>query len=60
MRHTVPEVNWPRALAGMIREAEDNDTIVCRSEDQKELAERAHARMCPEKHLTFVVKPEVT
>lgn len=51
----VTNANWTTELANAIKTAEDGDKIVVSSNDKKELAERALARMCPEKQITFVV-----
>lgn len=56
MKHTVPAANWTTFLAEFIRTAEDGDTIEVHTEAMRELAHRAHWRMCPEKNLTFVVQ----
>ena len=58
MKHEIPVLNWHMALPKIINDANDGDTIICRTEDQKELAQRAAGRMCPDKHLSFCVPPE--
>jgi hypothetical protein len=55
-KHTVPVGNWHTALAALIREAASGDEIVVHNEAQRELAQRAKARMCPEKTLTFSIE----
>ncbi len=41
------------ALAATIKNADDGDTIFCHSDGMRQMAERAHARMCPDKTLVF-------
>lgn len=54
-RHVIPEINSHTALSDAIRLAHAGDTIACRTEAMKEMGERAHARMCPDKRLEFEV-----
>lgn len=49
MEYTIPQANWTMALADLIEKSNDSDVIIVHSEEQKELAERAKSRMCPEK-----------
>ncbi len=51
-RHVVDKTKY---LPNAITFAQDGDTIECRTETMRELAERAHARMCPDKRLAFEV-----
>lgn len=54
--HYVPQGNWHMALADAIEQCQDGDTIVVHNHSMKELAERAHARMCPDKSIVFQIK----
>lgn len=56
MKHTLPVANWTTALADLIRDCADGDTIAVSNEDQKELGERAKARMCPGKSIAFEIE----
>ena len=59
MDHEIPEVNWAQKLAGIVSYAVSGDTVLCHSNAQAELGERARKRLCPSKVLTFrVVKEE--
>lgn len=53
MTHTLPIINWHTVLAEIINKANDGDTIICQTDNKKELAERAASRMCPDKKLSF-------
>lgn len=55
MEYTIPQANWTRALADLTEKSNDGDVIIVHSEEQKELAERAKSRMCPEKKVEFRV-----
>ncbi len=48
---------WTTKLANAIKDAADGDSIQVESEAGVELGRGALARMCPEKKLSFVVKP---
>lgn len=54
-KHSIPITNWTHHLADTIEAAQAGDTIEVASEDVRELAKRAHQRMCPDKALVFVV-----
>lgn len=43
-------------LANAIREANPGDVIVVHTDAMKEMGERAHARMCPDKDIIFRVE----
>ena len=58
MQYIVSTGDSARALADLIRKAQAGDVIVMRSEAMKDLAERAKAMMCPEKHIVFKVEKE--
>ena len=49
----IPKANWHMALAAAIEHAPDGEIIHVRTKSQAELGKRAHARMCPNKTLTF-------
>lgn len=53
MRHEIAPADWHLKLSNAIRTAGDGDTIICHTESMRALAERARARMCPDKLLTF-------
>ena len=53
MRHEIDHENWHLKLSNAIRTSVNGDTIVCHNDTMRELAERAHIRMCPDKILTF-------
>ena len=53
MRHQIPRANWHMVLADAIDKAEPGDTIVCHTEEMRELGLQARARMCPDKELIF-------
>ncbi len=55
MEHRITESNWATQIAAALKSAADGDTIVVPTEAAKQLAERAKARMCPDKRLTIVV-----
>lgn len=55
MKHTVPVSNWHTALIETIHRAQDGDTIVVHTDAMRELGERARARICPSKNITFEV-----
>jgi hypothetical protein len=54
----IPAVNWTRHLVDAIRNAKPGETtrIIVRSHEERELGLRAHARMCPEKNVEFVIQ----
>ena len=54
----IPTDNWAIYLANAIRNAESGKitTIVVRSHKERELGIQAHARMCPEKNVRFVIQ----
>lgn len=54
--HMIPKAGWPTALANTIDECEGGDTIIVHTEAMFELGQIAHARMCPEKPITFEIK----
>jgi vacuolar-type H+-ATPase subunit F/Vma7 len=51
MIYRIPDVDWPKNLANSLKNSRDADVILVSTEAQKELAERAKERMCPEKKL---------
>jgi hypothetical protein len=56
MIYTIPARNCPTVLADAIEQSQDGDMIQVRNQAQKELAERAKRRMCPDKQIVFEIK----
>ncbi len=54
--HYIPQANWHMALADAIEQSKDGDIIVVHNLSMKELAERAHGRMCPGKNIVFQIE----
>jgi hypothetical protein len=54
----VPSSNWGAALADIVDECQDGDTIIVRNESMKELAERAIKRLYPDKKITIQIMPQ--
>lgn len=54
----IPSENWAQHLANAIRNANSEETtrIVVSSHEQRQLGKQAHARMCPEKDIEFVIQ----
>ncbi len=58
MNITIPNANWTTKLIDAIENSADGDVIICHSEAMKKSAERAKARMCAGKAITFTVVEE--
>lgn len=56
--HHLGLIGWTTQLPTLIRNARDGDIIECFSTASKELAERAHKRMCPNKKLTIIIRSQ--
>ena len=54
-KFTIPTVNWTSALVNAIESAEGGEVIEVHTIAMQELAERALARMCPDKSLIVEV-----
>ena len=55
--HIIPAGNWHIALAEVINDAASGDRIIVDTDEKKELGEIAKGRMCPDKDVTFEVRP---
>lgn len=55
--HTIKPANWHMQIADAIKRSDDGDTLIVHTDAQKELAERALARMRPGLKLTIEVNP---
>ncbi len=59
MEIEIPLGNWHMALADAIKDAQNGDVIIVKTEAQVELGGRAKERMCPDKEIMFEIKQSV-
>jgi len=53
--YVIPTTGWTTVLSKALSECNDGDTILVHSKSMKELAERAQARVCPDKMIIFKI-----